>query len=384
MKLKNIYIYHLKSKKKFSNSPLPTFFKEGFTFIIIDTDDHISGYGEPSPYIDTPKRLIKLIEKIFVKYFQNKDLHQINLSSLKKKLKKKSELKILSSFDQAILDIKAKEKKISVVNLISNSQIKKNQISFYASGGMINENQRYEDIVEKVLELKEIGYSGFKFRPMMPVTNLTHSQRIKNPPSFDSKKLANFSNFLRQKVGEDFKLMIDFGCRCKVNKETKYLFDTLYNEKFYFIEEPFKRSLKSYRKFSKLSKVKIAMGEHIYDHRIFQEWKKKNLISFFQPDSNLLLFDELKFISNKMNKSQLIIHNWCNQINFCSNLSFALSLNKPLMIEKNILENPYNNYFNIYNFNIKRGKLFFKNKSGLGVEFTKKRSRYLDVYEKKV
>ena len=44
----------------------------------------------------------------------------------------------------------------------------------------------------------------------MPVTNLTHSQRIKNPPSFDSKKLANFSNFLRQKVGEDFKLMIDF------------------------------------------------------------------------------------------------------------------------------------------------------------------------------
>ena len=63
-----------------------------------------------------------------------------------------------------------------------------------------------------------------------------------------------------------------------------------------------------------------------------------------------------------MNKSQLIIHNWCNQINFCSNLSFALSLNKPLMIEKNILENPYNNYFNIYNFNIKRGKLF-KNKS---------------------
>ena len=93
MKLKNIYIYHLKSKKKFSNSPLPTFFKEGFTFIIIDTDDHISGYGEPSPYIDTPKRLIKLIEKIFVKYFQNKDLHQINLSSLKKKLKKKVNLK---------------------------------------------------------------------------------------------------------------------------------------------------------------------------------------------------------------------------------------------------------------------------------------------------
>ena len=59
-----------------------------------------------------------------------------------------------------------------------------------------------------------------------------------------------------------------------MNKETKYLFDTLYNEKFYFIEEPFKRSLKSYRKFSKLSKVKIAMGEHIYDHRNFLEWKK--------------------------------------------------------------------------------------------------------------
>ncbi len=384
MKIKNISIYHLKIKRKLPLKPYPTFFKEGFVFIMLNTDNDIYGYGEPSPYIASPQKMVKSFEKIFNEHFRNKNLHKIDLLKLKKEIKKKEQKFILPSFDQAILDIKAKEKNISVAKLINKGHIKNNLISFYASGGMIFENQKYEDLIDEALKFKNKGYVGYKFRPMMPTSNLTHSERFKNPPGFDIKKISNFARLLRKNVGDSFKLMIDFGCRCKKTKEIQYLFDALYDLNFFFIEEPFKRSIKNYQKKSFISKISMAMGEHFNDYNTFLTWKKKNLIDYYQPDSNLLLFDELKLISKKVDKKKLVIHNWCNQINFCSNLNFAVSLKKPLLIEKNILKNPYHELFKVYNFNIDRGNLKFKNHSGLGVEFIKNKSTYLDVYEKKI
>ena len=184
MKIKNISIYHLKIKKKLPLKPFPTFFKEGFVFIMLNTDNDIYGYGEPSPYITSPPKMVKSIEKIFNEHFRNKNLYKIDLFKLKKKIKKKEEKFILSSFDQAILDIKAKEKNISVAEFINKGHIKNNLISFYASGGMIFENQKYEDLIGEALKFKNNGYVGYKFRPMMPTSNLTHSQRFKNPPGF--------------------------------------------------------------------------------------------------------------------------------------------------------------------------------------------------------
>ena len=56
MKIINIFIYHLKTKKKLPLKPFPTFFKEGFVFIKLNTDYDIYGYGEPSPYITSPQK----------------------------------------------------------------------------------------------------------------------------------------------------------------------------------------------------------------------------------------------------------------------------------------------------------------------------------------
>ena len=59
----------------------------------------------------------------------------------------------------------------------------------------------------------------------MPKNNLSHQQRMKNPPPLDIKSIEKFSSKLRTKVGSEFNIMIDLGCRCRNIKDTKYLFE---------------------------------------------------------------------------------------------------------------------------------------------------------------
>ena len=58
MKIKNIKIYFLKTKKYKSIYPSPTFYKQGFVFIKLISEDNFEGFGELSPYITDPVNLI--------------------------------------------------------------------------------------------------------------------------------------------------------------------------------------------------------------------------------------------------------------------------------------------------------------------------------------
>ena len=58
MKIKFIKIYFLEKKIiTTEEDPKPTFYNKGFVFIELITSDGISGLGEPSPYIESPKKL---------------------------------------------------------------------------------------------------------------------------------------------------------------------------------------------------------------------------------------------------------------------------------------------------------------------------------------
>ena len=85
MRIKNIKIYFIKKKQYESIYPRPTFHRQGFVFIKLISEDNIEGFGEPSPYITSPKNLIKIIEKIYIKYFQKKNLNISYVKQLKKK-----------------------------------------------------------------------------------------------------------------------------------------------------------------------------------------------------------------------------------------------------------------------------------------------------------
>ena len=118
MKIKNIQIYFIKKKKFKCNFPCPSFFKDGFIFFKLICENNIEGYGEPSPYIHHPKMMVKKIEKLFYKYFQNQTLDLNFVEKIKKNEIDNNLKKILPAFEQAIFDIKAKCKKTNVSSLI--------------------------------------------------------------------------------------------------------------------------------------------------------------------------------------------------------------------------------------------------------------------------
>jgi hypothetical protein len=69
MKIKLLKIYFLEKKKIIAEEdPKPTFYNNGFVFIELTTSYGISGLGEPSPYIETPKKLQTYIKYIYFKY----------------------------------------------------------------------------------------------------------------------------------------------------------------------------------------------------------------------------------------------------------------------------------------------------------------------------
>ena len=85
MKIKNIKIYFIRKKKYELSYPRPTFHKEGFVFIKLISEENLEGFGEPSPYITNPKKLISIIKKIYLKYFQKKKIKYFLCRKIKKK-----------------------------------------------------------------------------------------------------------------------------------------------------------------------------------------------------------------------------------------------------------------------------------------------------------
>ena len=383
MKIKSLKIFYIKKKHYKSQFPNPSFYKDGFVFIKLISDNNLEGFGEPSPYIDKPKVLISNIEKIFQRYFKNKSVNLDYTYILKSRSKNNLINLILPAFEQAIFDIKAKIDKTNVSKVLNKKNLK--YLQFYASGGMIYENQSYDYLFDEILKAKEEGFYGYKFRPKVPPKDLNHFQRMKNPPKIDIHELEKFSIKLRSKIGDRFKIMIDLGCRISTKREANYLFKMFNEHKYFFVEEPFKRKFSYYKNFLKYKKkVKIAGGEHISSIKEFENWKKNNFFDFYQPDTNLLLYREIDKICKLVSFKKIILHNWCNKINFLSNINFAFAQKKKILIEKNIIPNPFDEIFDNISSEISNGKLSFQKNNGFGIKDEIIKNRNFDFYEKKI
>ena len=389
MLARNLVIYKLEIKKKRKNIPLPHFYNYGFLFFKITSSEGIYGLGEPNPYLGNLGFIEKKLKKIFDKHLKNKKIENINFYKLKNLIKDKVSKSLVSSFQHAYFDIIGKSRNLSVGNLISRKKNNsKKIIDLYASGGTIFEDKSYDILLDEALFYKTEGYSGWKFRPKMPISNQSHSSRMKYPPNFNIREVIDFSKKLRNNVGSNFNLMIDVGCRCKNIKDAKYLFDGLSELNFFFIEEPFKRNILIYKNLKKelKKKINISFGEHLFDFVEFNHWLKADCFDIIQPDTNLLLYEELFKINNKIKRKNknLILHNWCNPVNVSSNFSFLSSLKEESMCEYNVQVNDFYKKFDITGYKIKKGKAEILNVPGLGVDFLKELNKDFIIYEKTI
>ncbi len=373
IKIKDIEIYLYKNSiQKKLKFPVASYVLTGFVFFKVKTNIGIYGFGEPSPYATNIKNSLKVFKKYLFPSVINKKIEIININFFKKfDFFKKNEIilrPIIAGLDQAIWDIKAKIEGKPLFKILSKRKKKNKSLKLYASGGMIFDYQNYDYLINEALKFQDLGFYGYKFRPSISKKKQSHFLRNKYPPDFDTNKFLKFFYKIRKLVGDDFNLMVDFGCRIKSIKQFKYISDCMSELNFFFMEEPMKRNIKLYKKLTKNSKIDIATGETISSTKSLRQWKSS--CNILQPDSNLISISELMNDKNKIFKNytqNTILHNWANPISMLSNFHVSKALDCEL-IEYNITHNPFSKIIPDNTIKINKGLFTHSSRSGLGIE----------------
>ena len=369
-----VEILFIKKKSLKSKLPLPSYFHSGFSIFKLYTNQGTYGLGEPSTYAGNFNEIISSTKIVFNE-IKGKDLRILSFDKIKKKLSLKFKKKLplsasLAGLSHCVFDILGKVNSKPINKILENRNYK-NKIKLYASGGMIYHNQSFEFLLNEALSFKKKNFFGWKFRPPFPKDFKNHMKRMKIPPPIRINKLIEISQRLRLNLGDNFNLMMDLGCRCRNKKEFQYLLSVFTELNFFFIEEPFKRSLRNYKNLTSPSSPNISAGENLHDYKDILKWRNKNFLDLIQLDLNLNDIHTMhKLFKNYTKKPYLLPHNWNNNINESVTYNFLNSLKikrKEVIVEKNILKNPYERLFINKCFRIKNGTIEFKNYNGHGI-----------------
>ena len=385
MKIINLEIIWFKAKNYGKLTfPPPNFVLKGFYILRINTDEDIYGLGEISSYVGSFNQIQKIFSNVILPIILNKKISIIDIAKItnKKICNKNINKQILSSaisaVIQALLDIKGKMMEKPVFELLNNKEL---SLKAYASGGLIYDDEKYDRLLDEALESKQRGFFGWKLRPAIPKKFISHQKRIAHPPKIDFIKLKNFCLKIRKKVGSNFKLMIDLGCRLDQTSSSRKILDFFHELDFYFIEEPFRRNVKTYKKLLKYSKFSIAAGENTSSFSELNELSTCKKITFFQPDSNLNPIPEIIKFSKKKG-IKIILHNWTKSISMYSNFHLGMALDNCKLIEYSILKFPEEFNFLEKNYFVKKGNIILNKKNGLGIKLNHEILNRHTVYKK--
>ena len=373
MKISNLEIicFKVNNYGKLSFPP-PNFLLKGTYILKINTDEDVYGMGEVSSYVGNFNQIQKVFTYFIAPLILNKKISSINLTqntflekAHRKNFPKQIFGSVISAVIQALLDIRGKIIKKPIFEIIKEK--KELSLKAYASGGLIYDDEKYDKLVEEALECKHKGFVGWKLRPSMPKKFLSHKKRMEKPPKINFSELKKFCLKIRKLVGPNFKLMIDLGCRLEGTISSKKILDFFYELDFYFVEEPFRRNIKTYKKLLKNSKLSIAAGENTSSFSDLNKLSSCKKINFFQPDTNLNPIPEIIKFSKKKG-IKIILHNWTKSISMYSNFHLGLALDNCKLVEYSILKFPDEFSFLEKNYHIKKGKITLSKSPGLGIE----------------
>ena len=189
----------------------------------------------------------------------------------------------VSGIEHALWDILGKSLKIPVWQLLGGKVREK--IKIYTHLGMGDMNAVYRDTMETnklndhALALVEKGYKAFKV-VFIPFTHFTNTTQNLN-------KVNELMSSLRNTVGDDIDIMVDFHGRCGSGISATQYIKELETYNPLFVEEPIlPGDNKTLLQIKNTINCPLATGERLIGHQEFEDIISNRIVDIVQPDLN--------------------------------------------------------------------------------------------------
>ena len=186
----------------------------------------------------------------------------------------------ISGIEMALWDIFGKELNVPVWRLLGGKTRERLKIYTHLGfGGMssVYESMDRSRVTERAREVVERGYRALKV-VFIPYTHYTASPR-------QLDRVAGMMQGLREAVGDEVEIMIDFHGRCASTSVALQYIEALAPYRPLFVEEPIPPGdAPAMRLIMDKSSVPIATGERLVDRKEFDDLFRLRAINIAQPD----------------------------------------------------------------------------------------------------
>jgi len=338
--------------------------KNDMMIVKIETDEGITGIGEPSVY-GNPK-LMQVWLKDHKAMFIGQDPSDALRLSMPKLYHGWTVNCALAGVNQALWDVTGKAAKMPIYKLFGGKYT--DRVKVYASAGQMGNT--VEEIRREAERFRGEGFLGYKVR----VTLEDYREKAKAA---------------REGFGSDLCLMIEWNMRLPNVRTAINAIRNIERYELTWVEEPLSASdVKGYTELRKAVDVPISGGEGLATRWEFKERLDKGCYGIVQPDCDVAGINEASRIAFMASLDEVLLcpHNWHNAVNTSANLQLMASSPNQFFLESNRTRNnscpEFQEQIVTNPLLPKNGYIEVPDKPGLGVELDEeavKRFPYLDI-----
>ncbi len=186
----------------------------------------------------------------------------------------------ISGIEMALWDIWGKELGVPVWRLLGGKTRERVKIYTHLGFGDVTavyESMDRQSVIDKGVSVVEKGYRALKV-VFIPYTHFTASPK-------DIDHVGSMMNGLREAVGNDIEIMIDFHGRCASTSVALQYIQALAPSRPLFVEEPIQPGdALAMKQVIDKSPVPIAAGERLVDRKEFDDLFRLRALNIAQPD----------------------------------------------------------------------------------------------------
>ena len=239
----------------------------------------------------------------------------------------------MAAIDMALWDIAGKARSVPVYKLLGGAV--QSQVMAYASTTAFDIHKMEEDgsrqhkspesLVSEAAEFVEEGFKAIKF----------------GWGNYFSEEDLDVLSAVRQAIGPDINLMLDFGCPAYLEpgwnlKDAIRVANVLEEVEIYFLEEPLDPyDVDGFAALTESSPIKIATGESLTTVRDFQGFLERRAVDIIQPDAQQIGITQFRRVSERAEEAGIlsIPHGPWTVFTVAAHLTVLATLTNGVMIE---------------------------------------------------